>query len=69
MIRVCGLMGLLALTGCQAPPQIPTAQCHDPAVEKTNPYFDRCAAGHTIVEALSAQYGLLPPPGRGASRI
>jgi len=42
-MRVFGLMVFLALTGCQSPPPLPTAQCgHDPAIEKNNPYFDRC---------------------------
>jgi hypothetical protein len=42
-MRVLAFLVLFAVAGCPSPPPPPTAQCgHDPAIEKNNPYFDRC---------------------------
>ena len=43
-MRVLGLIVLLALTGCQSPPPLDTAQaqCQAPSVDNTNPAKSQC---------------------------
>jgi hypothetical protein len=45
VMRVLGLMVLLALTGCQSAPPLDTAQCQASGVDNTNPAYTKYPKG------------------------